>query len=497
MKELLLRPGLYHIVNHISSFLDPKSLAQCRLVSKDWQSIIDEDRKWWIQQLEYINKQKKTILLRKGFGGFSGTGTLPKWNIALEQFISRKPKMSVLREFVAKMWMWFYMKFKHFPDGTPMFPGYLPPLHFFAAMCDIQFIQLLIDAGFDMEMVEDELRTKLRMYPMPSDTCIPFQSACEYGNIMVAQLLVKHSKTTLNADMKIQCLTKILHKNNIGNHQAIRQLTFDLFDFEEFPSKFGRGFAVGALFYLRSMQKDEPRKIPDGLRPRSHRILSHSRLREILVLTDAQVLNDLDYSGNTVLHLACEFCDIQTINFVSKALEERKSEIDWITRNHYGETPLECSITNRDPNVAIGLLQQYLKKQINVLKSARNEIMLIYACQFGNMELVKYISRLPEFGRILEDLKKNGDRRLVLETHKTLEDLGLNIYAPSDVKRMTYQEKMEVEKSALENLARVHGHKDENPLKTKEIEVELQEPANLIIRPRKRWYIRLWQKLKK
>ena len=59
MKDLLENQGLCHIVRNISSFLDPKSLAQCRLVSHSWKDLIDNDRKWLIFQLEHILNQEK------------------------------------------------------------------------------------------------------------------------------------------------------------------------------------------------------------------------------------------------------------------------------------------------------------------------------------------------------------------------------------------------------------------------------------------------------
>ena len=44
MEELLENEGLYFIVKNISSFLDAKSLAQCRLVCQSYRNLIDNDR---------------------------------------------------------------------------------------------------------------------------------------------------------------------------------------------------------------------------------------------------------------------------------------------------------------------------------------------------------------------------------------------------------------------------------------------------------------------
>ena len=60
MEKILANQGLIHIVRNISSFLDPKSLAQCRLVNHSWKYSIDNDRQWFIFQLEHVHNQEIT-----------------------------------------------------------------------------------------------------------------------------------------------------------------------------------------------------------------------------------------------------------------------------------------------------------------------------------------------------------------------------------------------------------------------------------------------------
>ena len=61
MTALLANPGLHLIVRHISSFLDAKSLAQCRLVCKAYKRLIETDRQWLIVQLEHIHSREIRI----------------------------------------------------------------------------------------------------------------------------------------------------------------------------------------------------------------------------------------------------------------------------------------------------------------------------------------------------------------------------------------------------------------------------------------------------
>ena len=55
LDELIHNRGLEHIASHIFKYLDPKSLGQCRAVSKGWKLLIDNheyssfSHYWWIR----------------------------------------------------------------------------------------------------------------------------------------------------------------------------------------------------------------------------------------------------------------------------------------------------------------------------------------------------------------------------------------------------------------------------------------------------------------
>ena len=111
MEEILTNQGLCHIVENISSYLDPKSLAQCRKVSHSWKNLIDNDRQWWIFQLEHILNCEKTFIdydekekpkvistIHKRFPGWK--------EVVIEQF-SRKQSIPRLKEFFKFIWIYF------------------------------------------------------------------------------------------------------------------------------------------------------------------------------------------------------------------------------------------------------------------------------------------------------------------------------------------------------------------------------------------------------
>ena len=148
IEEILENPGLCQIIYHISSFLDAKSLAQCRLVSKSWRDLIDNDRPWLVFQLDYIQNTKKsfidcnTIQIKGPTIKSTIAKRFPEWTFVVEQF-TRRQKITKLKEFVEQMWIYF-------KDDEMIF--YTNPLHDAARKSNTTFVKLLINAGIDLSM---------------------------------------------------------------------------------------------------------------------------------------------------------------------------------------------------------------------------------------------------------------------------------------------------------------------------------------------------------
>ena len=62
LEDLANNQGLSHLVNHIFSYLEVQELAKCRLVSKSLLNIINNNKQWWILQLEYTQKNPTTFI---------------------------------------------------------------------------------------------------------------------------------------------------------------------------------------------------------------------------------------------------------------------------------------------------------------------------------------------------------------------------------------------------------------------------------------------------
>ena len=162
MEKLLTNPGLCHIVRNISSYLDPKSLAKCRVVCHSWKNSIDNDRKWLIFQLEHIHNQGKTFIdhLSKDQAKVKSSikTRFPEWNDFIEE-VSKRQNIPMLKEFVNFMWIYFKDESMNY---------YCNPLHSAVAKSNVEFTQILIKSGIDLEMKTPAGST-------------PLHTACEFG----------------------------------------------------------------------------------------------------------------------------------------------------------------------------------------------------------------------------------------------------------------------------------------------------------------------------
>ena len=151
LKEIFENPGLYHIAQTVSSFLDAKSLSKCRLVCQSWRDLIDNDRPWLVFQLDYIHRQEKIFLdpFQEGEAK-KVTATIedrfPEWSAFIQQ-ISKKQSIPRLQEVIKQMWIYFQ-------DDEVYRRN---PFHYAVSNSNLEFIQLLADCGLNLTMLESRL----------------------------------------------------------------------------------------------------------------------------------------------------------------------------------------------------------------------------------------------------------------------------------------------------------------------------------------------------
>ena len=146
MKEFLENPGLWHIGNHISSFLDAKSLAECRLVCHSWRDLIDNDAPWYIFQLEHLENKKKIVFdpLRMLKRTLTIKERFPEFTNFIQE-ISRKESVTNLTMLVNQMWIYF-------KDHTV---DYYTSPHMHAVLkSNVEFLQLFTKYDIDLKMTK-------------------------------------------------------------------------------------------------------------------------------------------------------------------------------------------------------------------------------------------------------------------------------------------------------------------------------------------------------
>ena len=216
MEKLLTNPGLCHIVRNISSFLDPKSLAQCRVVCHSLKDFIDNDRQWLIYQLEHIHKKKKTFIKKDESKVKKSIKTrFPEWNAFIEE-LSKRQNIPILKEVVKHMWIYFKDESMKYSRN---------PLHSAVENSNIEFTQILINNGIDLEMKTPNGGTSLHV-------------ACRFGKIEMVQLLIKH-QPTFDASYRSNDGQTVFHSAVCNSNPQVPKLILDTFRFEDIRSNHG------------------------------------------------------------------------------------------------------------------------------------------------------------------------------------------------------------------------------------------------------------------
>ena len=149
------------VPQHIFSYLDPKSLSNCRLVAFSWKECIDDHKFWYCLQLEDLEKKKvdfKDLTLVQAF---------PEWEEALLYFKSRVP-LETLKLFT------LHLK-DYFKHGNTL----VSPLHSAIKSDNLTFIHLLLQSPLDFNTRDDKGWT-------------PMHYACDNSKLEMMSLLLNN-----------------------------------------------------------------------------------------------------------------------------------------------------------------------------------------------------------------------------------------------------------------------------------------------------------------
>ncbi|XP_050406547.2 serine/threonine-protein phosphatase 6 regulatory ankyrin repeat subunit C isoform X1 [Patella vulgata] len=120
-----------------------------------------------------------------------------------------------------------------------------------------------------------------------------------------------------------------------------------------------------------------------------------------LILNKSGNIDDTDTDGNNVLHLACEYCSLETVQYLLEL------GVDHHSRGFNGQTPLLCC--SRSQIEPVSKIKLILDKGGNIDdKDKDNNNMLHLACWYGSLKTVQYLLEqglehhrcgLPKIGR--------------------------------------------------------------------------------------------------
>ena len=241
MEIFLQNEGLCHIVTNVIRFLDKKSIANCREVSRSFKTLIDYDRTWFGLQLEHIcNATKKFTITSASSAGLDPFVTtsinlrFKKFFQSIQPFSAKgiKPDVDYL---VKEMWIYFKNDAQEYSRS---------PLHEAIAVSNVSLVKVLMQAGVDMEMPSEwDLIT-----PVQS----PLQIACEHGSVEMVELLINnmpYSNYQMTDLLETSYSQTVFHNAAINQSSQVLELMIATYGFEDVADDRGNHIIHTAVLY--------------------------------------------------------------------------------------------------------------------------------------------------------------------------------------------------------------------------------------------------------
>ena len=434
-EELLANQGLSLIVKHISSFLDVKSLAKCRLVNKAWKDLIENHRNWFVYQLDYLRTREQAISSVIGSDKWTIEKSYPGWNAGIQR-VSKKLNVPRLKEVTKHLWTYF---------ETEAFGE--DPLQDAIENSNFETVQLLIDSGFDLNKADAFGWT-------------PMHYVCAYGNLEMVKLIMKYVPN-FDTTRRARCGTwTIFHAVIIKNSDPqVMKLILDTFDFGRDSRLLSAHFK---LSYPRTLRFGDVVPHPQEVPILFEAVLQGS-IETIQFLFESKYTPVLNFEarlpgGNTILHTVCANRDIEIVDLVYNALVKNNTKINFYTRNEFQSNSLHSACNNTEhADVAFHLLQRF-PEMINIL--GRNDMhVLHYACEFGHLDLIKHIAEGPGLNIDFNTMDQRGLTPLHFASHYGQYDIVKFLLDQSKALGIDIEKKSNSHRTA-EDFARQSAHKN-------------------------------------
>ena len=429
LEDLALNLCLSHLLNKTFSHLNPKELAICRLISKSLKDHVDNNKQWWICQLDHMRTKPTTFIDYEAKEKPTVKGLIetkfPEWKVAAEHFIKETSRVK-LQKFVIYMW-------KYFNDHEKQFCN---PLHHATYHGDIGFVQLLLDSPFDFNiqtnstkggvsvlalacsqnhiqilelLIKNNEKKNINFDIKDNDGNAPFHRACQCASLELVKLLESHLQSeNINLFQLTNNGCSIFHLSTCNPDNRVQKYIFEklMDNFEDFGE-----MMHGMIFYA----------LVHGTEEAVNYLLESRKLFNINI-------NATKFFGHTILHLTCMKKRTDVFENVVKCLKEDSSDIDANTPDNLGRTPLHIAckfgnletlkllltlkpnmraLTNNGSNIICcaswnpdsNVLQHLLTTHSSMVAHATDQhgwTALHFACQDGILENVKLLFECKE-----------------------------------------------------------------------------------------------------
>ena len=286
LEKLFCNPGLFHLAEHIVSFLENTSVAQCRLVSKDYNEFLMNTWQNRAQQEAFrLCKQKLEIFedaTEERKVEISIFDYWPEWKNALREIEILQDLSDIiilLKNYVDFSICYESLSEKHYSSKSS-------PLHFIAETGDvckvsIRDFKILLRTSLDFNVSDDKDNT-------------PLHRACECGSKEVVELLLNNAvKKGINVKAVNQFNDTIVHcalqneeyGEKVLKHLFERRKEFD-FDISQVNHRDGDNIlhVIICLDMIETFEMMFEWSVEQGIN-----------------------VNDVNSDGDNILHLACGY----------------------------------------------------------------------------------------------------------------------------------------------------------------------------------------------
>ena len=284
LDELVKNPGLQHVALNIFKNLDPKSLGNCRLVSKQWKDCIDEVKWWWLDQLSNYTDSLKRLKLKFNPSWSFGRYKFEQIEMFIEvmDYVYKNEPLEDLKLFTKFMGD-YCIKFKAMLPYYSILGALDSPMHFAAEKNRLDIIEIFARSPMKGRMnIENWIR-----FPY-EDVDSLLSVACAKNQVKVIELFMD-----LEDDKKV--FNELLRSWHDG------PATYSLFH----KACDSRNVQVVKLFLERAEELNIDLNVRDKYGTTPIMIAKTKEVMELLLNDDRIDAGATDDYGRTVLHHVC------------------------------------------------------------------------------------------------------------------------------------------------------------------------------------------------